>query len=237
MKSLNPGYKLLTMILSSLLLSLSYNTRLNLLITAAALLTALLTPGVNRKRLVLTLLPFFLAALGMFMTGLLFPAQEGSGTIAGVWGSRTIYATSLGSAMKLASRILAYGSLGILFAFTTQSMALVMSLMQQFYLSPKFAYGILAAYHFFPVVCSEYATVKAALAVRGIHVWPFSPRRLYPMLTHALERSESLAMAMESRGFDDKAPRSVAFRVPFGARDIVFLLGTLSAIAAGLIFL
>lgn len=36
---------------------------------------------------------------------------------------------------------------------------------------------------------------------------------------------------------NEKATRSVAFRVPFGARDIVFLLGTLSAIAAGLIFL
>ena len=66
-----------------------------------------------------------------------------------LFGQDTLYAGNLTTAMQLSSRILAYGSLGILYAFTSDAFELVMSLMQQFHLPPKFAYGILAAYHFF----------------------------------------------------------------------------------------
>ena len=65
----------------------------------------------------------------------------------------------------------------------------------------------------------------------------FSTRRLFPMLAHALERSESLAMAMESRGFESRQPRAVAFRVPLRAVDFLFLIGLNGALAAGLFFL
>ncbi|MFQ9847183.1 MAG: energy-coupling factor transporter transmembrane component T family protein, partial [[Clostridium] leptum] len=152
-------------------------------------------------------------------------------------GQRTLYATNWVTAAQLSSRVLAYGGLGLLFAFTTNSMDLVMSLMQQFRLPPKFAYGILAAYHFFPVVREEYRIVGAALRVRGVKAGPFSTRRLFPMLAHALERSESLAMAMESRGFESRQPRAVAFRVPLRAVDFLFLIGLNGALAAGLFFL
>ena len=178
MRKLNPGYKLLTLIIASLLLSVTFHVELNLLVCLLSLLTILFTPGVNRKRLLLSLIPF-----------------------------------------------------------TTDSMELVMSLMQQFHLPPKFAYGILAAYHFFPIVREEYRTVGASLQVRGVKAGPFSPKRLFPMLAHALERSESLAMAMESRGFENKKPRAVAFRVELKGIDFVFLIGLNAALAAGLIFL
>ena len=147
------------------------------------------------------------------------------------------WATNWVTAAQLSSRVLAYGGLGLLFAFTTNSMDLVMSLMQQFRLPPKFAYGILAAYHFFPVVREEYRIVGAALRVRGVKAGPFSTRRLFPMLAHALERSESLAMAMESRGFESRQPRAVAFRVPLRAVDFLFLIGLNGALAAALFFL
>lgn len=59
MKSLNPGYKLLSLILASLLLSVTFHIRLNLLIAAVCLLVTFCTPGVNRRRLLLGMLPFF----------------------------------------------------------------------------------------------------------------------------------------------------------------------------------
>lgn len=46
MRSLNPGYKLLTLILASLLLSVTFHTRLNLLTAGLALLVTFCTPGV-----------------------------------------------------------------------------------------------------------------------------------------------------------------------------------------------
>ncbi len=58
---------------------------------------------------------------------------------------------------------------------------------------------------------------------------------MIPMLAHALERSESLAMVMESRGFEDGERRLLAFKVPLRARDIVFAVGLNVAIVAALV--
>lgn len=237
MRKINPAYKLLTLIIASLLLSLTYNIQLNLIVFFTATILTVTTPGVNRKYWALAMVPFLISAFGMFMTGLIFPAVEGAGTMVGLLGERVIYATSLNSAFKLMTRILAYGGIGMLFAFTTNSMDLIMSLMQQFRLSPKFAYGILAAYHFFPIIKSEYKILESALKVRGIKVGPLSKRRLIPMMVHALERSQSLAMAMESRGFDDKCPRAVAFKVPFSGFDVGFLISVNLLIIVGIIVL
>lgn len=237
MRMLNPGYKLLTLTIASLLLSLTYNIRLNLIVFITAVVLTLITPGVNRRNWAFSMLPFLLAAFGMFMTGLIFPASEGAGTIVGLLGERVIYATSLNSAIKLMTRILAYGGIGMVFAFTTNSKNLILSLMQQFHLPSKFAYGILAAYHFFPVIKSEYKIVAAALQVRGIKAGLFSKKRLFPMIVHAIERSESLAMAMESRGFDDKRPRAVAFKISFNMLDIVFLCVVNGLILGGIFML
>ena len=76
------------------------------------------------------------------MTGLFFSSSGEAEIAVRVVDQRTLYATSWSTALKLASRIMAFGGLGMLFAFTTNSMELVMSLMQQFRLPPKFAYGI-----------------------------------------------------------------------------------------------
>lgn len=237
MKQLNPGYKLLSLIIASLLLSVTFHVRLNLLITAVCLVVTFCTPGVNQKRLLLGLFPFFLAALGMFTAGLCFGAEGGTqGVEITVFGQRTLYASNLTTAMQLSSRILAYGSLGMLFAFTSNAFELIMSLMQQFHLSPKFAYGILAAYHFFPVVREEYGVVGAALKVRGVKAGPISTKRLFPMLVQAMERSESLAMAMESRGFEEQVPRAVAFQIKLRWVDFAFLFGLNGLILVGLIF-
>ena len=237
MNKLHPGYKLLSLIIASLLLSLTFRVRLNLVIAVICFLVTFCTPGVNRRKLMIGMVPFLLAALGMFTAGLFFGNGGNEGVDVTMFGQRTLYASNMTTAMQLSSRILAYGGLGMLYAFTSNAFELVMSLMQQFHLPPKFAYGILAAYHFFPIVREEYRTVGASLQVRGIKAGPFSPKRLFPMLAHALERSESLAMAMESRGFENKKPRAVAFRVELKGIDFVFLIGLNAALAAGLIFL
>ena len=145
MKKLNPGYKLLSLIIASLLLSVTFRVRLNLLVAGVCLLVTFCTPGVNRKRLLLGMIPFLLAALGMFTAGLCFGNGGTEGVEVTAFGQRTLYASNLTTAMQLSTRILAYGGLGVLYAFPSNAFELVMSLMQQFHLPPKFAYGILAA--------------------------------------------------------------------------------------------
>ena len=94
MTKLNPGYKLLTLILASLLLSTTYSTTLNMLVALTALTVTFLTPGVNRRRLTLALLPFLLTAAGMFMTGLFFSSPGEAEIAVRVVDQRTLYATS-----------------------------------------------------------------------------------------------------------------------------------------------
>ena len=183
------------------------------------------------------LVPFALTSAALFVTGLMYGSGGNASAAieADVFGQRTLFASDWTTAAQLASRVMAYGGLGLSFAFTSDAFELVMSLMQQFRLPPKFAYGVLAAYHFFPVVKDEYAEVGLALKARGVRVNPLSPRRVVPMLAHALERSESLAMAMESRGFEDSGERRCAFEVPLRARDVAFAVGLNAAIVAALV--
>ena len=69
MRALNPAYKLLTLIIASLMLSVTYNTRLDLVVAGCCLVVTLCTPRVDRKFLFISLTPFLIAAFGMFMTG------------------------------------------------------------------------------------------------------------------------------------------------------------------------
>jgi energy-coupling factor transport system permease protein len=232
MSALNPGYKFLTLLIASLILSMTYNIRLNMSVFVLCFVATALTPSVNRRRLMLAMLPFLLTSAGMFMSGFMFPSASAA-DLAGAAGERVIYVTSWDGALKLSSRVLAFGGIGLLFAFTTNSMDFIMSLMQQFRLPPKFAYGLLAAYHFFPVVRDEYGIVRSALAVRGVKAGPFSGKCLLPMLIHAFERSESIAMAMESHGFDGAAPRGIAFPVPLRGADFVFMFAVTAGVVAG----
>ena len=237
MRSINPGVKLASLIVASLILSVTFNTPVNLAVFAIAFAATVLSSGTNRRALMIALLPFALTALSLFVMGLMYGAggSAAAGVEADAFGQRTLFASDWTTAAQLASRVMAYGGLGLAFAFTSDAFELVMSLMQQFGLPPKFAYGVLAAYHFFPVVRDECGEVGLALRARGVRVGPLSPRRVVPMLAHALERSESLAMAMESRGFEDGAARRCAFEVPLRARDIVFAVGVNAAIVVALI--
>ncbi|WP_370826475.1 hypothetical protein [Fournierella massiliensis] len=89
MRALNPAYKLLTLIIASLMLSVTYNTRLDLVVAGCCFLVTLCTPRVDRKFLFISLTPFLIAAFGMFMTGLLFPSQAAAqGVETAVFGQR-----------------------------------------------------------------------------------------------------------------------------------------------------
>ena len=104
MKKLNPGWKLLSLILASLLLSTTFRIRLNLVVAAVSLTVTLCTPGVDRRRLGLSMVPFLLAAFGMFTAGLWFGADGGTGgVVIRAFGQGTLYASSLTTAMQLYS--------------------------------------------------------------------------------------------------------------------------------------
>ncbi|MDR2387899.1 MAG: energy-coupling factor transporter transmembrane protein EcfT, partial [Deltaproteobacteria bacterium] len=217
MNSLNPSCKFLSILLVGLVISLTYETKTNLMVCFLALVLTLTTKGLDFRKFLWALGPFILAAFGFFMTGFFFAdsGQEYSGS----FGQSHITVASMDTAWLLGSRVLAFGSLALLFALTTQPEAFFQSLRQQLKLSPKLTYSLIAAYHFLPVVRSEYQLVRAATLLRGVKVWPFSSKLIIPMLLRAFRRSECLAMAMESRGFNPSAPRGQASHITLRLRD------------------
>ncbi|MDR2366612.1 MAG: energy-coupling factor transporter transmembrane protein EcfT [Deltaproteobacteria bacterium] len=222
MGGINPSCKFVAIFMVGLIVSLRYDTRLNVMVCLIALLLTVTARGVNRKRFLWTLGPFILAAFGFFMTGYFF-ADNGK-EFAGSYGQAYITVASMDTAWQLGTRVLAFGSLALLFTLTTEPEAFFQSLRQQLRLSPKLTYALIAAYHFLPVVRSEYDLVRAASAVRGVRAWPLSAKLTLPMLVRAFRRSECLAMAMESRGFNPAAVRGEATRVPLRLRDAFFML-------------
>lgn len=199
---LNPGFKGLTIFLISLILSFEYNYYVNISVFLICLILMLLSK-VSIKRLCISFLPVIIMALGVFFTGYFYGNESATTDITDMT-KIVVVMESAESGLQLAARILAYAGLGFLFVYTTDPRMFILSLMQQFRLSEKFAYGIMAAYNFIPIVKNEYRNINYAYRARGVK------RNLFmlPMLVTAIRSSENIAMAMESKGFQVGAKRS-----------------------------
>lgn len=112
--------------------------------------------------------------------------------------------------------------MGLLFVFTTDPRLFIISLMQQFHLPGNFAYGILAAYGFIPVIKQEYENMRYAYRARGVKRNIF----MLPMLVTAVRSSESIAMAMESKGFNAKSSRTEYIKLKVTKWDYIILIGS-----------
>ena len=205
MKSLNPACKLIGLVVPTLLLAGLHHPAVNLAVFAVCL-AALLLSRANVKVLAGALLPVLLVAVGMPINA---AAQALTG--AAVWNG-----------LVLGSRVLAFAGLGLLFVLTTDRILLVRSLQQQLRLPPVFAYGLLAAWGILPNMMEEYKRTRAAFAARGIRVFPVSPALLKPLLVKSVRWSEELSIAMESRGFDGRVPRTCSQPLRLRPVDVLF---------------
>ena len=203
----NPTVKAFTVLVCVILLSFEYLVSLNLLVLAVCLLLLVFCSRVSLKKIGVILLPACVAAFGLFVMGLYY-ARGGSTQIVDMsslsampYSVRAAMSQNLYTALQLVTRLLAYAGLGILFALSTEGDFFIASLLHQCHLPPKFAYGILAAFHLMPGMAREYAQVRTAFAVRGL-------KPVFTMLVNSVRWSESIAMAMESKGFCGEAPRT-----------------------------
>lgn len=150
---------------------------------------------------------------------------------------RAAMSRNLYTALQLATRLLAYAGLGMLFALSTSGEFFIASLLHQCHLPPRFAYGILAAFHLMPGMVREFRQVRLAFAVRGLHVHALSLKPIFTMLVNSVRWSESVAMAMESKGFCGDAPRSY-YTVPrVRAYDLAASAAAVGGLVLGMLFL
>lgn len=223
MSKINPSIKAITVLISGLLISFSYSALLNSLIIAACLIL-LLCSKVRISSVFKILLPATLAAVSLFFAALMHTGGAPDGHVSGSlnFGVMSYSMTSVSNAVQLALRIYAYTFLGMLFALTTDAEEFIYSLMQQCRLSPKFAYGVLAAYHLLPTIQREYSNIRMAYKVKGCRITPLSFKPIFSMLVNTMHWSENVAMAMESKGFDGNKNRTYYIKMAVQWYDYCF---------------
>ncbi len=222
---MNPSIKFLLITTCMLTLAFFFDPWTPLLFWIGVLLIQLIFSRVSWKKWSLFMLPFFITSFGYFWTTLVF-AEEKSGAVIWSIGSLVITENQLEQALSLSFRVLAFSSLSLLFALTTNPMTFILSLMQQLRLSPKIAYGVMVGYQFLPVLKDEFVQIQQAHRIRGANKDKNILRKivgirrvLIPMLAGAVRKAERVAFAMEARGFTGEKRKSYFQVVPIRVVD------------------
>jgi len=235
MERLNPFLKAITVVIAGILLSFSHSAVLNGAVFFSGLLLLLVASKAKIWQIAKIMIPATLAALSLFFSVLWSGGNTEALARSLDFAVMSRQMTSFGTALQLGLRIYAYAILGMLFALTTDAEEFVYSLMHQCRLAPKFAYGVLSAFHLVPVVKREYETVKLAYKARGYKVSPLSLRPVFTLLVNTMHWSESIAMAMEAKGFDGDGKRTYYHDIKISWYDILFLLGVVGILLYGLL--
>lgn len=239
MERLNPFLKGVSILLCGLVLSFGYSALLNCCIISLCLFLLVFCSHARLSKCLKGLLPVVLAAVSIYYTGLRF-----TGNTIEIWevdwfitviqnGNASYPAAAVYNGIQMSTRVLAFASLGALFALTTDGEEFVMSLMHQCRLKPKYAYGVLAAFHLLPLLQEELEKTRLAYKVRGITVRWYSVKPLFSMLVNTIHWSESVAMAMEAKGFDGEGKRTFYRITHLRWFDWSFFAGTIGFIAIG----
>ncbi|MHB1584364.1 MAG: energy-coupling factor transporter transmembrane component T family protein [Acidimicrobiales bacterium] len=136
-------------------------------------------------------------------------------------------------------RLIAIALPGVLVFASTDPVDLCDSLVQQLRVPARFAYGALAAFRLLPLLRQEWVTIRRARRARGIDAGrsPLGALRLfgstvYALLVAAIRRGTRLALAMDSRGFDSRTPRTAARRQAVARLDWALLAATTAVVVA-----
>lgn len=224
---INPFIKLVTVMVCGILLIFSSSWRVNLLVIITSILFLMTSKKITSSEISRILVPVSIISLSFFFSGWFFgdPGSPGS----------EILAPGLGNGIYLGTRVLAFASLGILFSLTTDTKKLLASLVQQGNFSNKMAYGALSSINLFPSMQEKYQEANLAYKVRQVQLNKVDHRPLIGLLVRAIRWSDSLAMAMNAKGFSEERTHYVKTSVH--SPDLVFLILYPLVILLGLIFL
>ena len=211
-----------------------------LLLLPSTMVLGRLSPGL----LLRPLRPFVLAAFGLFWTTGLFYAADSALHPRALFQVGPAVLTELGAAYgaSITFRILAIFAASLLFTLTTEPSALLQALIQQWRVSYRFGYGVMAAYRFVPLFDSQLASIRAAHRVRGAGSSGGPVARYHrfigymvPLLAGGVRQAERVALAMDARGFSGGSSRTYYRESAFGWRDLVFSAGTGAVLVAVLL--
>ena len=205
-----------------------------LVIAVVAVGSALVIGRVPPGDLARAVAPVWLAALGLALFNTLFAtanADPAATTVAQL-GPLRITTEALAAGIGLGLRLIAIGAVGAAFVLTTDSTRLVDALVQQARLSPRFAYGALAAYQAVPRFGEDLATLRQARRIRGLR-GGWHPRLLVGLLVLAIRHGDRVALAMDARAFGS-GPRTAYREIRWGRLDLAVGLAAIVVIVVAL---
>jgi energy-coupling factor transport system permease protein len=218
----NPLVKLAIAVAWLIGLVFTLDVRPPLALAAVALVAGLVLGRIEVGAYVRRLLPLVVAAVGIVIANVLFSGRNADPLATEVLrlGPLRLTQEAAFAAAGLGARVAAIVSVGAVFALTTDATHLVDSLVQLARVSPRFAYGALAAYQAVPRLADDLATIRHARRLRGLPEW--RPRILVNLLVRAIRHADELAIAMDARGFGS-GPRSTYRLVRWASLDAIVL--------------
>jgi energy-coupling factor transport system permease protein len=229
----NPSVKLLLHLFCMILLVFSRDPVQTLYLLLIPVLITLTLAKVPPMTFLKRISPFFI----LFLSTTWALAAYGKGeTVWWEWAWIRITEEGLQNGLNIGLRMMAFVCYGFLFTVTTDMTQLILSLMQQCKLPPKFAYALLAGFRFLPLFKEEYAQIKAAHRVRGVSRMPGLRgkvqgflRYTIPLLAQGIRKAERVAVALEARGFDGSQNRTFYHQIRVGRNDALYLALLLAA--------
>jgi len=148
------------------------------------------------------LAPLWIAAVGVGLSNTIFAAANGDPMAAELVriGPVRIAVDAAADGVALVGRVLAIAAVGAVFTLTTDATRLADSLVQQARVSPRFAYGALAAYQAIPRFGEDLTTLRQARRVRGLR-GGWHPGLLIGVLVLAIRHADRMAVSMDARAF------------------------------------
>ncbi len=201
----NPTVKLALLTSVSLVVVLILDPVTPAVLYLLALVAVVTTARVSARTLAVSHVPFVLFASGVLVVN----ALSRPGTVLWEGGPVRITAEGVEIGVALAARTLLIGVLAIGFLLSTDGVALMNSLHQNARVGPRVTYAIVAGYRMLQEMPREWATIRAAHAVRGDprarhRPGPRAARHLggvvFALLVVSVRKGERIAQALESRG-------------------------------------
>jgi len=205
-------------------LATTVDVRPGIFLGLAAIIALPTLGGASSTQLRRGLAPLAIAAVGVGIANLVFAGPNADPAAHEVLRLGPLRLTSEGAAAAagLIARLFAVAAIGVLVSLTTSATSLADALVQQAHLSPRFAYGALAAYEAVPGLAADFTTIRDARRVRGLPAW--YPRILISLLVRAIRRGDQLALGMDARGFGT-GPRTTYRPLHWGWPDLVVGIG------------
>jgi energy-coupling factor transport system permease protein len=173
-----------------------------LVLAGTAILAGIALGSVRIGSLVKSSAPLWLAALGIGLFNALYSTSNGDPTATTLvaFGPFRITELAATNGVALTLRVIAIASVGAVFTLTTDPTRLADSLVRQAGVSPRFAYGALAAYQAIPRFAEDLSTLRQVRRIRGLR-GSWHPRLLVTLLVLAIRHGDRMALAMDARAF------------------------------------